>query len=479
MTEPEVLWKPHPGFQVRFLAAGGFEVLGGGAAGPGKTDCLIALAARYAQHPSARGLFLRTNYTDLSEVTDRMQVLYPRLGAKWVEKHTRWEWPSGATTRMGYGETLKEVARYLGHEYTNILYDELGLLPTETPWRLLLSRLRSTDPTVPLRARASANPGGPGHAWLKRRYVDTTEKGARPYVDPDTGLVRQFVPGITTDNPSLSIEYLKILNGLPEPLRSQMKDGDWEAGLGLALQVTPRHLVPAFVPPSYWTQFGAFDWGFRHPFCFGWFAIDEDGQHYLVDTVWGRGQQPPQIAESIHSKVPVRQLQSIPAGHDIFNEERAKSQQDGTPRISEALAAHGIACHKANIARVHGLNTLRRFLQIPANGIPPKLLIMDTPGNRLVYKQLETMVTNPNQPEDVLKVDADDHSAPGESGDDGYDMLRYAMASRMPDAVPDPVGLGLHDRLSFAIEAREQVKIGANGMIAAHARKPETLYTGP
>lgn len=461
MTEVEELWRPHPGFQFRFLESGAFECLGGGAAGPGKTDCLIAKAADYCQHPSARGLFLRTSYKDTLEIRDRMELLYPRLGATWNAENSRWSWPSGATCRVGYGETPKEIGRYLGQEFTFLCFDELGLLPREREWLLLLSRLRSTDSTVPLRARASANPGGPGHAWIKRRFVDATAGGTRLAIDPGAGTSIAFVPGKAGDNPSLAASYWARLNGLPEPLRSWLRDGDWSAGMGLALMVTPDHLVRPFEIPPYWTQFGAFDWGYNHPFAFGWFAVSEDGDHYLVDSVIGRRQLPNQIAESIRGRVPIAPLAYIVAGHDVEHQHKARGEN--TPTIAEQMAAAGVHMTLANIDRVAGLNNLRAFMHHPPGEIP-RFRIMDRKprlgeieaANRQVFHQLQSMVVNPDRIEDVLKVDADDQ---GQGGDDLYDMVRYGLASRATAPETEGVGMRTSDPAWMAREAREQRQV--------------------
>lgn len=455
----EVLWEPHPGFQTNFMKQGAFEVLGGGAAGPGKTDCLIGMAARDGEHPATRGLFLRTIYTDMIEIRDRMGELFPKLGATWSAEDRRWTFPQGGRIELGYGKRMSEIERYLGREYTRLYFDELGLLPEEKPWDMLLSRLRSTSDDVPIGARASANPGGPGHAWLKRRFVDATRQGQTIYWDPDSGTSRAFVPGKADDNPSLSSAYWKRLNALPEPLRSWLRDGNWEAGLGLALTLIEKeHWVRHFEPPEHWLSFGSFDWGYAHPYCCGWFTVNEDGDMYLVDTVWGRRQTPSRIAEAIRGKFPVGRFQTIYAGQDTFHIHKAH-QEKATPSIAEQMAEHEVRLIPGNTARVAGLQRMREFLMLRGDD-PPRLRIMDTPGNRLVYDQLQAMVVDPDRPEDVLKVNAGDHDEPGTGGDDGYDMVKLAVASRAgPSADRVIPGLDLKDPKVLAQVAHAQNKV--------------------
>lgn len=428
------------------------------------------MAARDAVHPSFRGIFLRTRYKDLLDVRDKMGAIYPRLGARWMGEDKRWVFPNGGRLLLGYAKTMAEVEQYVGQEYTHIYWDELGLLPEEKPWDLLQSRLRSTDRSIPLRARASANPGGTGHAWLKRRFVDATNKGTT-IVKRSDGTSVQFVPGRATDNPSLPSSYWDRLNRMPEPLRSWLRDGDWSAGLGLAFTVVQeKHLVRRFTVPSYWTQFGSFDWGFSHPFCAGWFAVSEDGDYFLVDTVWGRGKRASEIADSIKSTFPLDRFVSFYAGHDIAQRHHARSEGQ-TPTIQETLAEHGVSTSLANINRVFGANRLRDFLALDNLG-HARLMLLDTPGNRLVLGQLESAVTDPDHPEDILKADADPHSDLGETGDDGIDMLRYGIASRMSAArTPPPPSRGVFDRGVLAVEARQQRLILPD-------EPPPKLYTG-
>ena len=121
------------------------------------------------------------------------------------------------------------------------------------------------------------------------------------------------------------------------------------------------------------------------------------------------------------------------AGRDCWHVHRARGEN--TPTIAEWLIGAGIPLIKANTDPVHGLNNLRDYTAWRARGprgedTDPALFFMDTPGNRWLFEQCASMVTDPDDPEKALKVDADPET--GEGGDDGYDALRYAVASRPP-----------------------------------------------
>ena len=198
------------------------------------------------------------------------------------------------------------------------------------------------------------------------------------------------------------------------------------------------HLVKPFRVPAYWTRFGAFDWGYQHPWSFGEYAVTEDGDVFKLQTIHGRHHLPAEIAERITSKLDPTKLRYISAGRDCFAEMRARGEN--TPTIAEQMNKKGLTLSEANVARINGLNNLRAYLSWRNTGPDgtvgdPGLRFFDEPGNRACFEQLETMVTDPDDAEDVLKVDADEF---GEGGDDFYDETRYGMASR-PRRAPNPM----------------------------------------
>lgn len=429
-NEHEILWTPFKGFQTRALECGAFEALFGGAAGPGKTDVLIACAARYAQHAKARGLFLRTTYTDLRDVLDRMHVLYPALGAKWITSDKRWQWPSGAVTQLGYGETLAQVQRYLGHQYTNILFDELGLVPEENVWTMLKSRVRAKrSDEVPLRMRASANPGGPGHAWLKNRFVIPWRKNdGRMVYDENSKTTRDYVPGTARDNPALPDSYWDQLRDLPPAMQRAMRDGDWDSGLGLFYPeladteewFEKRSSLPAILP-AYWDFWAAYDWGFRHPMVYTGFARDDSGRVHVLDTIYLHKISDHEQAATIKgsAQFPAEVLQRGYAGHDAFAFRMAHSATPET--VADVFNQYGIYIEKASLDRVAGSAAVRRAL------LSDGIRFVDTPGNRRLVNELSALVPDPSKPEAPLKVDADADTGLG--GDDGPDCLRYGLAT--------------------------------------------------
>lgn len=438
-------YRPFPGPQFAFDSSAEYEVLFGGAKGPGKSHAALYKPLRHVHLPLFKALFLRVDFPSLRENIDRAHRIFPTLGATWNEQEKRYTFPSGATYEFGYAETLKDIRRYQGREPSQLVYDEIGQLADENVWTTLLAELRSPDPTIPRQALATANPGGPGEPWLIRRFVKACgEDGARVFVDPsEPTMTRRFIPARVTDNPIYAndVKYMATLRSLPQRKRQQLLEGQWGIGSGRGLdELNERiHIVDAFEVPEHWKVWGAYDWGFGHPFAFGWFAVNEEGTVYLIDSVAGHRMLPWEQAARIKGKAPDRARALVYAGHDAWNVKRAHGEN--TPTIADTFKEYDILLRRANIDRVQGLNNMREFVKWQGpNGErwTPRFFVMDTPSNRRGFEVLESMMTDPDDPEDVLKRDADPET--GEGGDDFYDMVRYGLAERMGKAkkLPTP-----------------------------------------
>lgn len=243
----------------------------------------------------------------------------------------------------------------------------------------------------------------------------------------------------TEDNPKLDREALQRLRerlGPDSPTAQQELDGSLIAGGLLALQIDRDKLMvePSSIP-RHWTFFGAFDWGFNHPFSFGLFANSEDGVVHLVDSVSDRLKVPIRIAAQVAALLErhglsFTDLQYTVAGHDCWAESKARGEI--VPTIAESvLLSHNWVLIKASISRVAGLNNVREYLAAA------RFKVHETPGNNDVVLVLESRITDPKHPEDVLKQDANQD---GQGGDDHYDMTRYGLASRPLVPIAPTVG---------------------------------------
>ncbi len=165
-----VIFKPNEGPQTDFLAAGEREVLYGGSAGGGKSYAMLADPLRYMGHPAFSGLLLRHTTEELRELIFKSQEMYPKIwpGIKWSERKMQWTAPSGARLWMSYLDREDDVLRYQGLAFSWIGFDELTQWPSPFAWNYMRSRLRSTATDLPVYMRATTNPGGRGHHWVRK-----------------------------------------------------------------------------------------------------------------------------------------------------------------------------------------------------------------------------------------------------------------------------------------------------------------------
>jgi len=231
--------------QEAFLRMPQLEVFFGGSAGPGKSTALLEASLMYADQPGYAALLLRRTYPQLSMPGGLIPMSLDWLSgsdARWSAGHSQWRFPSGATITFGHVQNEQDIYRYLGQEYQYIGFDELTQF-TEKMYRYLFSRLRRAgDVKVPLRMRAASNPGGPGHDWVKRRFIDPQTR------EPGTGYVR----AVMTDNPGLDVtSYREGLAKLHPLIRSQLEQGDWDVssqGSMFQREAMLQSLVPAAYP---------------------------------------------------------------------------------------------------------------------------------------------------------------------------------------------------------------------------------------
>lgn len=254
------IWKPEPQ-QALARNSQAFETLYGGAAGGGKSDLLLGLAVLDHQH----SLLLRRTYPELEDsLILRSRELYASVGS-YNGSQRRWR-IGNKRVRFGHLEYEKHVRIYLSAAFDFIGFDELTQF-TKFQYEFLLSRARTVRRGQRVRIVGATNPGGEGIAWVMERwaawldenYPDPAEPGELRWFkrgpddswlecgpdDPDA-MSRTYIPAKLSDNPYLGEEYRKTLNLLPEPYRSQLLDGNWQAGQeDDAYQVIPTAWIKA------------------------------------------------------------------------------------------------------------------------------------------------------------------------------------------------------------------------------------------
>ena len=232
-VKSNVVWFPQKGPQTLLLTCPIEDILYGGSRGGGKTDGLLGKwVSRWKQHGKhLRGIFVRRTYDELDEVIARSLEIFPALGAVYAAGKRTWYFPDGARLKMRSLQRDQDAAKFQGHSYTDIYIDEAGNFPDPTPLDKLRATLRNTQ-GIPPSLNLSANPGGPGHEWLKKRYVDPAPNGLKPIIT-DEGDYRIYIPSKLSDNALLAANdpnYEKrIRQSGPAWLVQAWLNGDWNA----------------------------------------------------------------------------------------------------------------------------------------------------------------------------------------------------------------------------------------------------------
>lgn len=489
VTVPEgttSLWTPFPGFQTRACQSGSFELFLGGAKGPGKTDIVVALALRQVHKALHKAVLARSTFKEVQELIDRATRLYKQLPEKpqWRGDLSRFNFPSGAYVAFTYMENATDAENWQGKEPTFFAWDEFGKAKDPRAYELMLGELRCPDPTMHLQAVTTGNPGQRNHAYIKRRFIEPCgPNGGRVFYryrlpNGQTALKsREWIPGRVWDNPIYANDpqYIATLMAMPERDRRYLLDGSWESPDGLAFSELDRHIhmCKPFVVPAHWPMFGGHDWGYAHPWVMIYYAVDEDGAIWVVDTVWGRKDKDSDIATKVARRTPLNRINITYAGTDVFAQVRARREETDAPTTADRYReTAGWLVTNANTDRDLGFRTLRELIAWRGrDGIPdkePRLRFMDTPGNQRLFLQLEALTTDPDDPEDVLKVDAD---AEGRGGDDGYDALRYGVHSRPRTA------LSTYDQRTWSIHDPAVMRAEYERIYRPedkHTRRPQT-----
>lgn len=438
--DPVVVWEPQPGPQTALITCPVFEVFYGGARGGGKTDGVLGEWLSHADlyGSAAIGLMIRRERTQLIETIERSRQIYTPLGAKYHEQDKMWRFPNGARLRFAYLERDADAEGYQGHSYTRVYIEEIGNFPSAAPVLKLMATLRS-GAGVPVGFRATGNPGGPGHSWVRERYIDPAPSGWQVLRDERTGLERVFIPSRVQDNAYLGESYIQQLRGAgSDALVRSWLEGDWNAIEGAFFDCwsSARNVVEPFAIPEDWPRFRSMDWGSAAPFSVGWWAVV--GEPYRAGLVtlprgclvryrewYGKGDK--LTAEEVAEGIKEREAHDrSAAGKPLVTTgvlDPSAFAQDGGPSIAERMVRAGVSFRPADNKRVSqrgamgGWDQMRARLKGDADGNP---MVVCFTTCRDSIRTIPVLQHDTDRPED-LDTDAEDHAA---------DDWRYACMSR-------------------------------------------------
>ena len=448
-----VIWQPQPR-QIEFMSRPEDEALYGGAAGGGKSEALVIEALRQVHIPHYRALILRKTYPELSELVDKSRKYYPVVfpGCKFNATNHCWTFPSGARIMFGAMQRNQDKYKYQGRAFDFIGFDELTHFTYEQ-YMYLVSRNRPSGPGTRVYLRATANPGGVGHGWVKDRFITaappmTTIRDDVNIVFPDGHTEtrtksRIFVPAQVFDNAELmknDPEYITRLASMPEADRKALLYGDWDSFSGQVFTEWRNdpahyedrlwtHVISPFKIPQSWKVYRGFDFGYSRPFSVGWYAVDHDNRLYRIRELYGCTGTPNEGVKWEPAKI-AREIRAIEqddpnlkrrtvhgiADPSIYDESRGES-------VAAMMEREGVYFDKADNKRIPGKMQLHNRLTFDGNGFP-MLYVFDTCKHFI--RTIPALVYDETNVEDI-DTDTEDHI---------YDECRY-ICMEYPINPPD------------------------------------------
>ena len=441
------VWKPQPK-QQEFMSRPEDEVLYGGAAGGGKSDAIVIEPLRQVHIPEYKAILFRKTFPQLEDLIWKTKRYYPRAFPKAksnAQQHV-WKFPSGAEIHFGSMPHKDSYYNYQGKAYAFIGFDELTHF-TREEYMYLLGRNRADAPGIRVYLRATANPGGIGHGWVKERFItamppETTRVFSDTVIDPsgktlEVKMSRRFVPSSVFDNQALlqnDPKYLANLAQLPEAQKKALLYGDWDSFSGQVFtewRNNPQgykthintHVIEPFEIPEYWTRYRAYDFGYTRPFAVLWFAISPDGVIYLYRELYGGTEtpnegirwEPEQQAERVleieNALERGRTIYGV-ADPAIWDESRGKNGA-----VINAFREKGIYFKKGNNARLSGKMQVHSRLKLDDKG-RAAFYVFNTCKNTI--RTLPNLIYSTVNIEDI-DTDGEDHI---------YDALRYLFMER-------------------------------------------------
>lgn len=358
--------KPNPR-QQEFFKAKCRHIAYGGARGGGKSWAMrtkfILLAGRY---PGLKVLIMRRTLPELRENQIKpMQATLAQICSYNESKH-EFAFPNGSIIKAGYCDSESDVYQYQGQEYDVIGLEEATTF-TESQMQFITTCNRTTRSDFKPRMYYTCNPGGVGHAWVKRLFID------REYNEDEDPADYYFVPARVYDNPVLmrnNPEYVKTLEALPEHLRRAHLEGDWDVLEGQYFKDfrRERHVVEAFPIPENWRKFRSMDWGYNDPCCVLWHAVGPDGRVYTYRELYIRETLARDVAKMIVNLTGNEDIAYTVASPDMW-QKRGQKDIEGE-NIAEIFMTNGVPCIKADTDRIVGWTMMREYMADAPDGIP-------------------------------------------------------------------------------------------------------------
>ena len=422
--------------QVRFLRDHHKYIAFGGSRGGGKSWAVRVKAFLLSmRHKGIIIMIIRRSYPELyANHIKPFKRMLPKAIYKYNDSKKEITFINGSQIVFKYCSNEKDLDNFQGTECDILFIDEATQF-SEEQFKILNACVRGVADRIedkfPKRVYLTCNPGGIGHQWVKRLFID------RSYLSGEKPEEYSFIQSGVRDNKILmeqQPEYIAQLEALPPKLREAWLEGSWDIFFGQFFEDfidkpeqykerTWTHVIEPFEIPDGWKIYRSFDWGYAKPFSCGWWAVDYDGIVYRILELYGCTAEPNTGIKWTPAQV-FAEIHKIETEHRWLKGKRIRGIADPAiwdaefgESIAEVAAKHQVFFEKGDHQRIPGWMQVHYRLAFDENGFPMMYIFKNC---KAFIRTIPLLQFDDHKVED-LDTEGEDHVA---------DEVRYFLMSR-------------------------------------------------